>query len=580
MHIRQLRRFLPVAVVAVTMAAFVPAALAVTSASGAEPRHSATTSPGPIRARITGKLLPGGGKLAPYTEPSGPPAKQQQISVLAEALKYMTKHYGQLFGDRPGPVDIFDYGIGPLWLKGIDGAGTTIAVIEGWDFPGIGNVVAGFDKQFHLPNPQIQTIFPAGKLPKHCPPGMVKLGSYGSCSAWQGELALDVMTAHLIAPYAKIVISATPADTQVTDNAASQVAMPEIMKALEYISTHHVANVMSISDGTGETTYGYGRAQILANDPGELAAAAAGIPVLVASGDCGVVQNLAVAHGQCEDTSGTPDTAAWDDSPWTTAVGGTIPNFSHTKPVRLGPDPVWNTPPFAEGAGLSSVFARPAYQNGVARITKSDMRSVPDLTMDSSSGTSEAAPLLAGVLALATQVNHGNVGPINPALYGVLGRAGARDGIADVTTGNNSAIGSNGRVLVPGFAASRGFDVASGWGSVYAPKFVPSLAAATRALHEEDAARHQAAAELASLELGGARLAPTSSGYFYLLAGGFLPTHPVLFSIDGKLVAKLTANPLGDVTYMIDPSLLHLHSGLHHVTLGSMLITEQARFTS
>ena len=43
------------------------------------------------------------------------------------------------------------------------------------------------------------------------------------------------MAAHLIAPYAKIVISATPADTQVTDDAASQVAPPEMMKAVEFI---------------------------------------------------------------------------------------------------------------------------------------------------------------------------------------------------------------------------------------------------------------------------------------------------------------------------------------------------------
>ncbi len=46
--------------------------------------------------------------------------------------------------------------------------------------------------------------------------------------------------------------------------------------------------------------------------------------------------------------------------------------------------------------------------------------------MDAQDGTSEAAPLLNGVMALATQMNHGNVGPINPALYRVLGPAGER----------------------------------------------------------------------------------------------------------------------------------------------------------
>ncbi len=115
-----------------------------------------------------------------------------------------------------------------------------------------------------------------------------------------------------------------------------------MMKALEDIASHHLANSISISDGTGETTYTNGREEILAQNPGELAAAAAGIPVLNATGDCGVVQNLAVANGQCEDVSNGPDTATWDDSPWNTGVGGSVPNVSPTNGKRLGPDPLWH----------------------------------------------------------------------------------------------------------------------------------------------------------------------------------------------------------------------------------------------
>jgi len=565
MHTRRLMYVFPVIAAALMVAAFMPAA----SAAG----------PTPLRARITGTAIPGSGaEAAPAAAPAGLPSKKQQIKVLTAALAKMSKDYKSL-PNTPGVADIYDYGIGSLWRQGIDGAGTTIAVIEGWDLSEIGSIVAGYDKMLGLPNPQIQTIFPAGKLPAKCPPGMVKLGGYGSCDAWGGELALDVVTAHLIAPYAKILISATPADTQVTDDAASQVAPPEMMKALETISQKHLANVISISDGTGETTYSHGSAEIGAQDPGELAAAAAGIPVLVATGDCGVVQNLAVANGQCEDTSGTPDTAAWDDSPWVTAVGGSVPNLSSTG-KRLGPDPLWNVDGlFSEGAGFSSVYSRPAYQNGVAGITGSPMRSVPDITMDAQSGTSEAAPMLAGVLSLATQLNGGNVGPINPALYDVLGPAGARDGIADVVSGNDSVV-KNGKVTVPGFTAGPGFDVASGWGTVYAPRFVPSLVAATQAADEDWAARHQAQAELTGLERNGIQLTPGSTGNSYLLAGGFLPTHPVRMTIDGKFIATLIANPLGDVTYMISPALLHLAAGPHRVSLASMLITETASFAA
>jgi subtilase family serine protease len=59
-------------------------------------------------------------------------------------------------------------------------------------------------------------------------------------------------------------------------------------------------------------------------------------------------------------------------------------------------------------------------------ITRSNTRCVADIAMDAQQGTSEAASLLAGVLALATQVNHGSEGPINTMLYEVLGPRGSR----------------------------------------------------------------------------------------------------------------------------------------------------------
>ena len=200
--------------------------------------------------------------------------------------------------------------------------------------------------------------------------------------------------------------------------------------------------MISISDGIGESAYSAGAKEITAQNPGELAAAAAGIPVLVGTGDCGVVQNLPVANSQCGNASQQPDTAAWDDSPWVTAVGGTIPDINPKTGAKEGPDPVWHVGGiFSEGAGYSSVFTRPAYQNGVANITRSPMRSVPDIALDAQDGTSEAGPLLNGVLALATQLNHGqNVGPVNPALYDNLGPRGAAAGIADVIHGNNSVV--------------------------------------------------------------------------------------------------------------------------------------------
>jgi hypothetical protein len=351
--------------------------------------------------------------------------------------------------------------------------------------------------------------------------------------------------------------------------------MPEIMKGVEFISSHHLANVMSISDGTGETTYGAGPAAITSQNAAELTAAANGVPVLVATGDCGVVQNLAVANAQCNNTSATPDTAAWDDSPWVTAVGGSVPNLGPTG-RKIGPDPLWHAGRFSEGAGFSSVFPQPAYQNKATRMTGSRMRSVPDITMDAQNGTSQSAPLFAGVLALATQLNHGNVGPINPALYGILGPAGAKAGIADVVRGKNST------PKVTGFAAARGFDVASGWGTIDASRFVPSLVAATRAGKQESSARHQAAAELSRIEhaiqLSPGVIPPGHTAY--LFDQGFLPGHPVGLYIDNVPIRTLTASTFGYVTDTIIPSALKLPPGKHVLQLKSMLFTATMTFTS
>lgn len=531
--------------------------------------------------------------LAPSAPPPSGPSKSQRIQVLTRALTLMRRDYGTYRLETPGPEDVLDYQVGDLWKRGIDGTGTTIAVIEAWKgSPLIAKFMASRDKQLGLPNPQIKTIYPTGRhrLPATCPPGEAKLGDYGSCGAWEAEALEDVVSAHMLAPYAKILIVIAPPDSEITDDAASQVAPPEFMQAVEYVSVHHLANVISISDDQAESTYSHGPEEIRAQDPGELTAAANGIPVLVATGDCGAAQRLAVGGGGCPGLITTRRaTGAWDDSPWVTAVGGSIPNLSATA-QRLGPDPVWNSSPLppptgnaeAEGGGFSAVYTRPSYQDSVAAITRSTWRSVPDITIDARGGTSESAPLLAGVLALATQLNHGhNVGPVNNVLYHVLGPAGLNDGIADVVSGSNTLI-IHGKVFVRGFTAARGFDVASGWGTIRASTFAPALARATDAARQDAAVRADAKADLVRLEhqeqLSRSYVGP--GAITLLTAQGFLPRHPVTLDIDGHKIVTLHADGHGSVSYLIKPSALRLGPGRHVADLVSMLITTTNAFRS
>jgi subtilase family serine protease len=93
-------------------------------------------------------------------------------------------------------------------------------------------------------------------------------------------------------------------------------------------------------------------------------------------------------------------------------------------------------------------------------------------------GTSEAAPLFAGMIAIAGQIRGGRVGWINPLLYR-LGASGGR-ALRDVTLGDNhfTFADAGGRVVtVPGSHAVPGYDLASGWGTVDATFLCPVLAA-------------------------------------------------------------------------------------------------------
>jgi kumamolisin len=72
-------------------------------------------------------------------------------------------------------------------------------------------------------------------------------------------------------------------------------------------------------------------------------------------------------------------------------------------------------------------------------------------------GTSAAAPLWAGLIALVNQKLGTPVGFLNPLLYAQL--AGA-DALNDITTGNNDITGEIG-----GYSAGPGWDPCTGFGS-------------------------------------------------------------------------------------------------------------------
>ncbi|MGH3494237.1 MAG: S53 family peptidase [Sciscionella sp.] len=342
-----------------------------------------------------------------------------------------------------------------LWNAGITGAGTTVATLVSFGDADIVAVMREYDQANGLPPADISVISPSGAVPQCSDPGV----DTATCQGWGGETDLDVAMIHTMAPAAKIVIAATPvAETQ------GFTGLPEMMHAMDYMTKHRIADVVSMSFGTTEENFPSLRS-IKTLDPALRRASKAGVTLVASSGDDGAT------GGELYGGNDYPyRVASWPAAdPNVTSLGGTVLHLDANN-KRTAADSLWPR----SGAGLSKVYARPAWQKGVRRATGSAMRSFPDITMEGIHGTSESAPLFGGVLALAVQAKHGRLGQINPVLYRKLGRHAARSGIVDVTSGNDNYAG------VPGFSASTGFDIASGWGTINAAKFVPALVKAIK----------------------------------------------------------------------------------------------------
>jgi subtilase family serine protease len=367
------------------------------------------------------------------------------------------------------------YDLGPLLRDGIDGKGQTIVIVDPFGSPTIAHDLAVFDQQLGLPPPpSLRVIQPAGTVPPY--------RRNGNRTGAAGETTLDVEWAHVIAPGAKILLVETP-----TAEIEGRTGFPQIVTAEEYVIRHHLGGVISQSFGATEATFRSAAAIRQLRGAYQLAARSAyRVTVLASTGDngaAGPTYNLGSFF--------TTPQAEWPASdPLVTAVGGTQLDLA-SNGTRLGPDVAWSD----GGGGRSAVFARPAYQNGVAGVV-GRQRGIPDISMDAACasgvavfgsyfgepawsaacGTSVAAPLFAGIVALADQQAGHTLGLINPALYTMAARHDR--GIVDIRQGNNSySFVRRGQThLVRGFTAQPGYDLASGVGTVDAALFVPELA--------------------------------------------------------------------------------------------------------
>jgi hypothetical protein len=448
---------------------------------------------------LAGPALAGPARARPAPPPDYPPKAVRIAATTAtfDAIEARIAAGEPLrlprFNDMTAMEDIIDYGVNGLWSEGVDGAGVTVAYVVTNPDPGLETALAAYDTVMDLPPADVTDV----ALPAPADPAAA---CQVECTTLEDRL--DAEAIHSMAPYAKILFVHPP----VPETLGMQ-GWPQVAQAIEMIADRHLANVITVSMADGEADFADDptnpaasqQAAIHSLDPAFLDAAAHGIPVMFGSGDCGPTDPPVLGDtGQCTPAVGR--TASHPaDNPWVTAVGGTIPNPGLATPAgRTAPDALWTGSTIlagdAAGSGVSAVYPKPWWQRGIPALDGVTGRAYPDISMDASNGTSQASPTFAGILALATQLRHADLGTVNPALA-AIGPRGAAAGIIDVPAGyTNSAYG------VTGYATAAGYDIASGWGTIYAPAFVPALVRQVGRQRGPDQPAQQAREELSRLQ--------------------------------------------------------------------------------
>ena len=397
------------------------------------------------------------------------------------------------------------YDLKPLYNIGLDGKGSTIVIVDAFGSPTIAADLQHFDQTFGLPDPpSFQVIQPAGAIPAY------PADPFGTVdrSGWAAETTLDVEWSHVMAPGANILLVETP-----ESETAGVQGFPQIIQAENYVINHNLGDVISQSFGAAEQTFP-SKKSILDLRSSFANAANNHVTVLAASGDQG-------ASGDLPDLSCCYPgrVTSWPSSdPLVTSVGGTQLHLD-AKGNRLAPDNVWNdllsVGQGAGGGGRSSVFPRPAFQDPVSGVV-GVARGTPDVSLSAAidgavdfyysfcdygraagpglapplcgpqwhlvGGTSEAAPLFAGIVAIADQAAGHRLGWLNAALYGHVNQH-LNGGLVDITAGTNTyefcsaSCGKASEIdgIVPGYRATVGYDLASGLGTVDATRFVAAL---------------------------------------------------------------------------------------------------------
>ncbi|QNP71827.1 S53 family peptidase [Streptomyces roseirectus] len=326
-----------------------------------------------------------------------------------------------------GPSDLQDaYGLTDAAAN--NGSGETIAIVDAYDDPNAEADLAKYRANYGLS---------ACTTSNGCFKKVSQTGSTTSLpaadSGWAQETSLDLDMVSAIAPNANILL--VEASSPTMSNLGT--AVNEAVKLGAKFVSNSYGGGESSSDASYDSAY--------YNHPG--------VAITVSAGDSGYGAEYPAASKYVTSVGGTALKAASNSRGWTESVWGTSATDG-------------------TGSGCSAYDAKPSWQTdtGCAKRTIADTAAVADpatgvAVYDSYGvtagwytfgGTSAAAPIIAGVYALAGTPGSGDY----PASY-VYNAAGT-SALNDVTSGSNGSCSAAASYLC---TATSGYDGPTGWGT-------------------------------------------------------------------------------------------------------------------
>lgn len=411
------------------------------------------------------------------------------------------------------------------------GAGRTVVLVDSYGSPTAANDIKFFHDTFfaNLADPSFEEVyFDSGGLTYNNTFAGNGQSGPAAAAGWSFEATLDIEWAYAMAPLAHIVLLATnPAETLGVQG------MPNMFMAMhEAVDRYGPGTVFSQSFGLAEQTFG-GAApvQMARFDETYQYGIAHGDTFVASSGDEG-----SGGSDKIQRDSGTysmPVVGYPASSPYNLAVGGTElmynwlwtptttdpsqPGFFASAPAAgVAAEPLWAEGYLGTGnnttaGGKSSIYSTPSWQTHQASLT-GGMRGIPDLSWDAAvngaalvyitafpnairagwhvvGGTSASSPQVAGLLAVVNAMRmEGGRAPIgdpHAAVYSLGNGASASSYYRDVTamhfgTANYPLVDNQWYTNtpgVPGYPATPGWDMTTGFGSPLVNNWLPAMIA-------------------------------------------------------------------------------------------------------